>query len=74
MIKKKKGDDIMRKIKDFLKYLPANKKDMLKNVTISITITSTIVFSIFYFEVHIGNLVEVAGSIDIDVNTTINIH
>lgn len=63
----------MRKIKDFLKN-PVNKKDMLKTIAVSIAITSTIVFSIFYFEVHIGNLVEVAGSIDIDVTTTINIH
>lgn len=64
----------MRKIKDFLKNLPENKKEMLKKVAISIAITTTIVFSIFYFEVHIGTLVEFAGPIDIDVTTTINIH
>ena len=64
----------MRKIKDFIKNLATNKKEMLKMVGLSIAITTTIVFSIFYFEVHIGNLVEFAGPIDIDVTTTINFH
>lgn len=64
----------MRKIKDFIKNLATNKKEWLKMVGLSIAITSTIVFSIFYFEVQIGTLVEVAGPIDIDVTTTINIH
>jgi hypothetical protein len=74
MILVKKGDDILRKIKDFLKNLPENKKEMLKKAAISIAITTTVVFSIFYIEVHIGNLVEFAGPIDIDVNTTINFY
>ncbi|MEC1158096.1 hypothetical protein [Cytobacillus horneckiae] len=66
---------MMRKLKDFLKNLPAETKKMLKMTAISIAVTSTIIFSIFYFEVHIGNLVEFAGPIiDIDVTTTINFH
>lgn len=64
----------MRKIKDFIKNLATNKKEWLKMVGLSIAITSTIVFSIFYFEVHIGNLVEFAGNVNIDVTTTINVH
>ncbi|WP_176449236.1 hypothetical protein [Lentibacillus sp. CBA3610] len=47
-------------------------KTFLKKITISIAVTSTIVISIFYFEINIDTMIELADSVDIDVTTTIH--
>ena len=62
---------MLQKMKDFFKEIT-----LFKATILSITITCTVVFSMFYFDVSIGSLVEFAGpvEINIDVTTTINIH
>lgn len=62
---------MLQKVKDFFQ-----NKELLLKIALSIAVTATIVFSIFYFEISIDTFMEFTGPVEInvDVTTTINLN